>query len=1079
MSIGQMYLKIQEQMEHKYGEKVIVMMEIGKFYEIYGYEMEDGTVRGAAKEMSRLCNIILTRKNKNLPSSMTNPLMCGFPNHNLNKYVSLMVRHRYTVAVYDQQAEDSSQRHLRAVYSPSVMIGMDEDEEETEDRSIMAVIVDHERISMAHVNLSNGRVMLEDDRHSEDRVRRLVDLLRPQELVWRGEDDIFSGATATMVIHRMPEFVGEHRRYQEMEFQEIFLSGLYPGKPAMMSTIEYLGLERNPDVIPVLCFLLSFLKEHHPLAVYRLQSPCFEIQTDKMLYNLQTLYDLNLLSTERSLLDILDCTATAAGRRLFRRRLLSPVHSIEILEERYREIEMMSGMMEEMDMHRLQTIDMEHYYRRFQIGTMTVPSVFRFLRFATEFRRLCEKIPTSLALADEYRHHRASWIQMEEQCAERWDQPFMQTWKSWENGIWRVTPEGLVALERESLAIDFRIREWVRHEFSEEMISRLVFAEDEAYLQVTKKMAREIRMPKDVVQRTMAQNVRLQHPFLDTISHERRRIFHALMQKRRQIFEEEVQDVLDKNQELLPFIVQFSARLDVILSNARNYQKYRLVRPKPLDPQEKRILRCNGLRHLIVEHANPSRRFVPNNIELGGMLLFGQNSAGKCFLKGTPMVLWDGRLKRVEELTLEDRLIGDDGRPRRILRFVHGQGLMYDIVRTDTSSLLMTVNGDHILCLTDPDRSRIVERSVDDILRAPATAWMMHQCTGADMPSLSDEESLPTVWRNEDRCTVDRGAMDSDAWRRLYRVCLHHGRRIASFTDARLILDPVRENIVPIRIVPRGEDAFFGFGLDDNQRFLMPDGTLAHNSTLMKSVGVAIVMAQSGMYVPSASMEWSPIRSLFTKIGSRDNIWKGRSTFITEMNELRHILNRSDPHSLILCDELTAGTETFSATGIVAATIRRLLEKQCRFVLTTHLHTLKNFQELMEDPRLQVKHLSMEYDASQKSLVFDRILRDGFGRSIYGLEIAEYLGFDPEFLEHAFKYRARLDEEPILRPSRYNRKKWMERCERCGAVRDLHTHHIQPQISASPDGYIGEYHKNTLFNLMTLCRTCHEKEHHQ
>jgi DNA mismatch repair protein MutS len=284
---------------------------------------------------------------------------------------------------------------------------------------------------------------------------------------------------------------------------------------------------------------------------------------------------------------------------------------------------------------------------------------------------------------------------------------------------------------------------------------------------------------------------------------------------------------------------------------------------------------------------------------------------------------------------------------------------------------------------------------------------------------------------------------------------------------------------VPIDIVPRGEDIFYGFGVDGNQRFLLPDGTVVHNSTLMKSVGVAMIMAQTGMYVPTATMQFSPIRSIFTKIGTLDNIWKGRSTFITEMNELRHILSRSDSESLILCDELTAGTETFSATGIVAATVRRLLEKDSQFILTTHLHTLKRFQELMADERLQVCYLGMEYDAVHKKLVFDRILRKGFGRSVYGLEIAEYLGFDPEFLKNAFEFRGRLDDESTLRRSRYNTKKWMDRCERCGTAQDLHTHHIAPQRLASEDGYIGVYKKNVLFNLMTLCRACHEKEHHQ
>jgi DNA mismatch repair protein MutS len=244
----------------------------------------------------------------------------------------------------------------------------------------------------------------------------------------------------------------------------------------------------------------------------------------------------------------------------------------------------------------------------------------------------------------------------------------------------------------------------------------------------------------------------------------------------------------------------------------------------------------------------------------------------------------------------------------------------------------------------------------------------------------------------------------------------------------------------------------------------------------MKSVAVAVLMAQSGMFVPCESMAWKPVRSVFTKIGSRDNIWKGKSTFITEMMELRHILERSDEHSLILCDELTSGTETFSATGIVASTIQKLAEQRSFFIMTTHLHTLKRFEDLP----VRIMHIGMSYE--NKKLVFDRLLRDGMGKSIYGLEIAEYLGFSPEFVQRAYDFRGRLEEEPMAiipnKRSRYNKKKIVDRCENCESTKDLHTHHVLPQADADEEGYIGTHHKNALHNLQILCRTCHEAEHH-
>lgn len=323
--------------------------------------------------------------------------------------------------------------------------------------------------------------------------------------------------------------------------------------------------------------------------------------------------------------------------------------------------------------------------------------------------------------------------------------------------------------------------------------------------------------------------------------------------------------------------------------------------------------------------------------------------------------------------------------------------------------------------------------------------------------------------------------MNDDEWNKIYLSFLHCGRRVQHHHD-KLVIEPSEKNNVPFYIretMKSGE--YYGFGINENERFLMPDGTVAHNSTLMKSVGVAVVMAQCGMFVPCASMKWSPFSSIFTKIGSRDNIWKGRSTFITEMNELKHIMDRSNEKSLILCDELTSGTETFSATGIVASTLEIFLERKSKFIMTTHLHTLKQFEPLMTHPKLRVMHFSMEYNKEHKRLIFDRVLRDGSGKSIYGLEIAEYLGFSDDFLKKAFQYRTQLDRSSIeivpKKRSRYNTKKWVDVCEVCGSKFELHTHHIKPQKDASIDGYIGDHHKNRLSNLQVLCRKCHDKEH--
>ena len=174
--IGDLYIQKQNEMDQKF-QNVIIMMEIGKFYEVYTFETPQGEI-GKAKEMSRICNIVLTRKNKNHAPSMSNPYMCGFPSQHLTRYVQHLVSHSYTVAVYTQNMDGGKiGRGLLGVYSPSVMIGGMEDENlEDIDRCILALSVEqseplgkrqpHDKMySVAYVCISttNGSVSCEEE----------------------------------------------------------------------------------------------------------------------------------------------------------------------------------------------------------------------------------------------------------------------------------------------------------------------------------------------------------------------------------------------------------------------------------------------------------------------------------------------------------------------------------------------------------------------------------------------------------------------------------------------------------------------------------------------------------------------------------------------------------------------------------------------------------------------------------------------------------------------------------------------------------------------------------------------------
>lgn len=254
-------------------------------------------------------------------------------------------------------------------------------------------------------------------------------------------------------------------------------------------------------------------------------------------------------------------------------------------------------------------------------------------------------------------------------------------------------------------------------------------------------------------------------------------------------------------------------------------------------------------------------------------------------------------------------------------------------------------------------------------------------------------------------------------------------------------------------------------------------------SSLMKSIGLSVLMAQAGFFVSAAVMKFSLFDSLFTRIVSRDNLAKGLSTFAVEMLELKNIFNRATVRSLILGDEISHGTETLSGVAIVSSAIIKLSRLRSLFLFATHLHQLSTMQEIRVLKNVVDLHLSVEYDESSDKLIFNRVLQSGSGSSIYGLEFAKSLHMDSDFLETANKIRKRLandfDELELLvkkKTSKYNKELYVTKCVICGAIAE-DVHHINHKSLADNSGFIGHFHKDAKHNLIPLCKEHHNQIH--
>ncbi len=254
-------------------------------------------------------------------------------------------------------------------------------------------------------------------------------------------------------------------------------------------------------------------------------------------------------------------------------------------------------------------------------------------------------------------------------------------------------------------------------------------------------------------------------------------------------------------------------------------------------------------------------------------------------------------------------------------------------------------------------------------------------------------------------------------------------------------------------------------------------------SSLMKSVGIAILLAQVGAFVPATNSVIVPFKSIFTRILNQDNLWAGLSSFAVEMTEMREILSYADQNTLVLGDELCSGTESASAHALVAAGIEWLSQKHSKYIFATHLHGLLDILPPPHTLSLSVHHLRVIYDSVRDLLIYERTLTPGPGNSLYGLEVARAMHVPLEYYEKALAYRKRfLGEKNAeeINKSSWNSHILRSACEICGAApkSQLEVHHIRQRKDADLSARFADGSaRDDARNLVVVCAKCHDEHH--
>ena len=314
-----------------------------------------------------------------------------------------------------------------------------------------------------------------------------------------------------------------------------------------------------------------------------------------------------------------------------------------------------------------------------------------------------------------------------------------------------------------------------------------------------------------------------------------------------------------------------------------------------------------------------------------------------------------------------------------------------------------------------------------------------------------------------------------------------------SYFKAEMLRHPIIEHISTMaKYIPND----IAMNSDSISGILLFGVNAVGKSSLMKSIGINIIMAQAGMYVASSKFTYKPYKYLFTRIRNNDNLYAGLSSFEVEMKEFKVILRYANSESIILGDELCSGTETQDATALVASGIGLLSKRKCSFIFATHLHFLADMKYIKDLNNIRLCHMAVELDPKNpKKLLYSRKIQNGSGPKSYGILVCESMDLDEEFITKAKEIRQsmnnpsnpnNLNELAIINSavigSKYNSEKIISMCEVCNTTVACDVHHINQQCDANHNSLIdsneyGIFNKNKLWNLVALCKECHNSVH--
>lgn len=677
------YFETQINYEKRFGKKVVVLMQCGGFFEIYGLSTssKDGSEikYGDASTISDVLNIQKTKKGEYD--------MLGFPLHATKRFIEVLVKNGYTVVVIEQTTPPPNpKRDITRIVSPGTYI---DDVTDYNNNNLLSLYLEEIKeeylVGLSMIDLTTGKSTVYEYGNSDlDAVMgelfRFIESNSVKEIIVNSKNigEKFIKQIESLLINSNISYhfkegnVGKD--IYKLSYQNHFLGKIFK-ECGLLTPLEYIDLCYYPLTVISYLLLIQFAYEHDEKIVERISRPVIWCESDHMILSHNTLYQLDVIEYKhkydndtmaRSLYNVLNKCYTAMGRRLLKERLLNPIVDPIELEKRYQQLDKFIEISEkDEDQFKLVSgyldniIDVERLVRKLMLKRLA-PNAFSESWISFESIKIIFSIFNSKTFVDN------SYFDLDQTMIEKYH-IFMDRFGSYfdqeemlnhnmvniKNSFFKKCVFKEIDHLQTSFDNCYQKLVNIQMELSN-MLENGIEVEiantkcDGYFLKTTtnrsnlikKELKKRCELEKYQFKKKQSSSstCRIYSSEIIDLSSSLMMIQEELVQVTHKKYLETLELLGNEFSEVLDYVINSIAEIDLLISYVKVSQKYGYCRPKISSSiSEESYLRGDQIRHPVIERVLIDYPYVPNNLALSqddgvGLLLYGINGSGKSSL---------------------------------------------------------------------------------------------------------------------------------------------------------------------------------------------------------------------------------------------------------------------------------------------------------------------------------------------------------------------------------------------------------------------------------------------------------------